>query len=1148
MELRDHLLMFSASDLNEFLECRHLTRLEYERAIGGQKPPPRDEFVAFISEKGMRHEERFLKTLLAAGSVTGIPSMLEASLDECISQTQAAMAAGAPTIYQACFRDEKWRGQADFLFRVSRPSKLGDYSYEVGDTKLALHAKPYHVLQLCFYSEMVAKAQGIEPEMIRVILGAQNVVSLRLADYMAYYRRVKERFLAQVGTTAETYPEPCAHCAVCRWSPICETKREADDHLSRVANIRKSQIVRLAENEIRSLTALAAANSGDKPTRMESVTFEKLRQQATLQLSFTKTGVHEVKLLPLEAKAVRGFSMLPPADAGDVFFDMEGDPLYWEGDPRRVTGLEYLFGSVTVNTGEPQYDKFFARNRTEEKRAFEGFVDMVFRRLVEYPNLHVYHYAHYEKSTLERMAEFHGTREDKVAELLRAGVLVDLYAVVRQALQISQPSYSIKKLEAFYRPAARDGDVQGGAASVLAFEKWLDDGAVGEPKEIIEYNKDDCVSTYELLKWLRAKAEEAGVTEASAVAVLDPKEIERSEKSKQRREEIAKVVEALRDGYPDDDSKATPVQRHRKLLSDLLLYHDRDDRPAYWKYYYRRDKASYEELFDDAEAIVGLKLDEGAPPYEESKSLVYTLTFPVQETKISKKSQLIDPATDDSSGTIVDIDPKRGIIKLKRGEKLQQRPFPKIVITGKPMSKNDLTDVLVVFAREVLAKGLDGTEHTALRDILTRTPSRLAGKLVPDEPIVTSLASEAIDTAVGELDESYLFIQGPPGSGKTYTGAHAIVSMLAKGKRVGIAANAHKAIHNLLDEVEAIAKRRGVVFSGYKKCTGDDRETIYDSPSKSIESVSKSKLPEPGQLIACTVHSFPKVATKRELDVVFIDEAGQVALADALAVGMSAKNVVFLGDPLQLAQVSQATHPGSAGDSVLEYLLGDELKIPANRGIFLNETRRMHPGVCQFISTVVYGGGLDSIPACSERSISVEGRTLTGLRQVPVEHSGCSQRSDPEAAQAVRIVRNLRNGLFRDGSITRPMREDDILVVAPYNAQVQNIRAALDDAGLFGVRAGTVDKFQGQEAAAVIYSMTTSSREDLPRDIDFLFSRNRLNVAISRAQCLAVLLYAPQLLDIGCNDTEQMRLVNALCVFAEQASILEEFALSERAG
>ncbi len=350
------------------------------------------------------------------------------------------------------------------------------------------------------------------------------------------------------------------------------------------------------------------------------------------------------------------------------------------------------------------------------------------------------------------------------------------------------------------------------------------------------------------------------------------------------------------------------------------------------------------------------------------------------------------------------------------------------------------------------------------------------------------------------------------------------------GRRVGLTAQSHKAIHNLISEVERAAREEGLSFRGLKK--GDSYESASVTTSSDQDDFSD---PEDGVLLlAGTAWLFSRQDMEGVVDTLFVDEAGQVSLADALAVGCSARNVVLLGDPQQLAQVSQGIHPEGAQASVLEHLLAGTDTVPPDRGLFLSRTWRMHPDVCRFISQTSYDGRLRSVPDCERQRIDSPGLAGTGLRWLPVEHEGNRGSSPEEAGVIAAELERLIGGRFtdRDGREHR-LGWDDVLVVTPYNAQVRCLAKHLGR----DARIGTVDKFQGQEAPVVFFSMATSSGDDLPRNLEFLFSRNRLNVAVSRAQSLAVLVASPNLLEIRCRTIVQMRMVNALCRFAEEASL-----------
>jgi hypothetical protein len=752
-----------------------------------------------------------------------------------------------------------------------------------------------------------------------------------------------------------------------------------------------------------------------------------------------------------------------------------------------------------------EFRAFWATSREEEQRAFEQLVDFLSERLARCADMHVYHYAHYEVGVLRRLAGEYGTREEEVDELLRREVFVDLYRVVAQSLRISHPRYGLKQVETFFMPE-RTEDVSAGDDSILVFEQWLETGDDALLEAIERYNEFDCRATVALRDWLLERRAEAG--------------IDTWKESKPPRELPEEKAEALaeRDALRQALLVGAEVGAERWLAAQLLEYHRREDRPVWW-HFFRRLDLTEEELRDwDSEAIAGLEpTDE--PPERVKRSLVHTLAFPPQQHKLSA-GDVVDPETQ-AAEEIVSVDDELGLLRLKRGPSRQDEPLPRALIPGGPWITTAQRKALARLARELLQPQ---ERYGAVRGILRRDLP-LGGERVHTNDLAE------LRRLVSRLDETHLFIQGPPGSGKTWTGARLIVHLLHEGRRVGICAPSHKAIHKLLDEVEDVAAAEGFTFRGLKK-RGDDEESVYERRCVTTSNEIADFLDLEVRLVAGTAWLHAREEMDSTLDYLFVDEAGQVSLADALAVGTAARNVVFLGDPLQLAQVSQGVHPGGTGCSVLEHLLGDATTIPPERGVFLERTWRMHPGVCDFVSEVVYDGRLEPAPGRERQSLEGVG---AGLRYVPVEHEERSQSAPEEAETIAAAVAGLVGRMFTpvEGD-PRPLRHEDVLVVAPYNQQVRCLRSALPPA----VRVGTVDKFQGQEAPVVFYSTTSSSGEQVPRGLEFLFSRNRLNVAISRAQCLAVLVGSPRLLDVRTRSVDQMRLVNALCRFVELAEPL----------
>jgi uncharacterized protein len=320
----------------------------------------------------------------------------------------------------------------------------------------------------------------------------------------------------------------------------------------------------------------------------------------------------------------------------------------------------------------------------------------------------------------------------------------------------------------------------------------------------------------------------------------------------------------------------------------------------------------------------------------------------------------------------------------------------------------------------------------------------------------------------------------------------------------------------------------GISVQGIQKCSTEDQFFLAPEITNTLKNPDSLAS---FNLVAGTAWLFARPEYDQQLDCLFVDEAGQMSLANVVAIGTSAKNLVLVGDSMQLAQPTQGVHPGDSGQSALEFLMQEHSTVPDDRGIFLGTSRRMHSDICGFISDAFYESRLRA-EIGNDRQHLVLSKSAdkqlkqTGICYFEVEHEGCAQRSEAEADKVKNIFNNLltQSWVNRDG-IEAAISEQDILVVSPYNMQVNLLREILPA----GARVGTVDKFQGQQAPVVIVSFATSTCDDAPRGLDFLFSRNRLNVAISRAQCLAIITANPKLLDASCRTVEQVRMVNALC-------------------
>jgi predicted RecB family nuclease len=1165
LQALDGVLVISATDLNNYLACEYLTTLDL-KVVAGEivRPKDRPGQSDLLSKLGGEHEQSYLRRLLNEGrQVTTIEHGRGAEgIQRAAAETAAAMERGDEVIYQAAFFNGVSLAYTDFLVKISEPLSGGRWAwhYEVEDAKLARHTEPYFLIQLAYYSEHVARIQGAKSANMHVVLGDGSRVTFRVDDYAAYYRRIRARFTARLAdTNVVTYPAPVSHCGLCLWSAACEQRRELDDHLSLVANITTLQTARLNDSRITTLRALAAASAEQKPAKMQAATFDKLRRQARLQdeqrtaldlgdenpyrFEFLESGI------PMTVAAddrghrptLRGFSLLPEPSTGDVFFDMEGDPYYDIG-----TGLEYLFGAYTP---EGDFHAIWGCDRGDvpgsdrlaEKRAFEAFVDLVMDRRQRYPDMHIYHYASYEKTALQKLSLRHATRESEVDSLLREERLVDLYSVVRQAIVVGQPSYSIKKIEEYYGKRGAESQVTAGDASILYFEQWLslradpdrrDDSILAD---LERYNEYDCVSTHGLREWLLKLRAQAAREFAVEIPPYPGKVVE----AVQTDTKFPDLKAALDARIPEDFDPAvstdprTPEVEPFFLARHMLEYHWRERKPIFWQFFNRLEKyrEDPDSLIDDSECIVGLTV--AGEPIPAKRSLLHHLHYPVQLHKLDN-AECLDLESGAKAGNIVKLEDGEefGSLVLRRGPTLSDQPIPAAVTVCKVIDAKSILDALARFSQALLDDG-ERCRYRAAFDVLTAAAPRIRGIRVGALIQPASVSEQALQAVSDALDDSYLFIQGPPGSGKTFMGARLIVNLLARGQKVGVTANSHKAIHNLLDAVEEVAKERNVSFRGVKKCSAADDSTKYNG--RHFENASGAIPIDRADLVAGTAWAFAPEAMDQHLDYLFIDEAGQVSLPNAIASITSARNVVLLGDPLQLPQVAQTEHPGDIGASVLEHLLGNELRpVEPDRGILLTDSYRMHPDVCGFISDLLYEGKFKSAPGRELQTVSSPGLSGTGLRYLPVQHVGNTQRSDEEAARIADEIALLLGGTVTDGKgVSRPLEMRDIIVVTPYNAQVRCIRRVLAQRGSGNVEVGTVDKFQGREAYVVFFSTAASSSDDAPRGISFIFDRQRFNVAISRARALAVMVGSPALLQQHCTSVESVLVANGVCRFIE---------------
>ncbi|WEO76304.1 TM0106 family RecB-like putative nuclease [Cryobacterium sp. SO2] len=1143
MFLLDTTVIFSATDLGAAAGCEWALMRKLDGKLGRIEtvPDDGDAMLRRAGALGDAHELRYLETLRRTREVVEFdrPSMRE--LPQAAAATADAFRAGADVLFQATFFDGRFVGFADFIMRTD------DGAYEVYDTKLARSAKITALLQVAAYSDQLQRLGIRIGENVHLLLGDGRTSTHRLRDILPVYRKRRarlERLLDE--RLADPEPTPwgdprytaCGHCAA------CAVEVEAHRDVLLVAGMRLTQRRHLLAAGLTTIEKLAASTG--PVAGLVDTTVEALRAQARLQLQSRQLATGQPGHADAPAFEVYNpvaLGALPAPDAGDIFFDFEGDPLYSEtaaGTENPEWGLDYLFGLIeTDGTFRP----FWAHDYAEERQALIDFLGYVAERRARHPNLHIYHYAAYERTHLLSLAARHGVGEDAVDDLLRANVLVDLYPVVKKSLRVGSRSYSIKKLEPLYMGADHREGVDNAADSITEYADSRDlfragqtDAAQAKLDAIADYNEYDCLSTLRLRDWLLARADEAGVPRAAArdleldIPVREPSPV------------YLALAAEVADAPPGD---RTPDQTAIALASAAIDYHRREGK-KFWQEHFDRLRNPADEWSATRDVLIVERAT-----VERDWSLVG------RDRNLSRVLRIEGEAAPGSS--------------LKLGQRpflLYDAPYPPLAPTGEPGSRvaherteitglvDEATGEEVLYVTEKLGRGVDaydqlpmaltpatppppGTQVPAIAEwgqrVLDALPAMLPDaaldilRRVPPRWVSTSSTSEAStsstsgastsstsggdvtrairDTLLG-IDRSYLAVQGPPGTGKTYTGSRVIAELVRDhGWKVGVVAQSHATVENMLSAV--LKAGLGSEHVGKKAKAGEEnRETGWTalSPSRFAEFTGQAG----GFVLGGTAWDFSNAARIEpgSLDLLVIDEAGQFSLASTIASAVSARRLLLLGDPQQLPQVSQGSHPEPVDVSALGWLTADHDVLPPEFGYFLAKSWRMHPAVCAPVSRLSYEGKLESRAA--DRHLD---GIKPGLHPLPVPHS-LNSTSSPEEAEAVAgLIGSLLGRAWTVNGASRPLGQGDLIVVAPYNAQVEVLRERLALAGWHDVSVGTVDKFQGREAAVAIVSLAASSAEEVPRGLEFLLLANRLNVAISRAQWAAYLVYSPALTD-----------------------------------
>ncbi len=1324
-------LVHSASDLVIAGECefRLLRRLDELLGRSPRRAREEDEMLARTAALGEDHERRVLDGHLRAfgradagrpGGVLEVAPARRMTRDELTdahSRTLAALELGADVVYQASFFDGRFHGRADFLVRdpLGEEVRLGDPRgvvprYAVHDSKLARRTKVRALLQLAAYADQLMAARIDPTDEVHLVLGTGETTSHRLADLLPVFRKRRQRLSEVLAThVADDAPvswsdERYLACGRLRDCPDCADAAKQSRDVLLVGGVYGAQRTKFSASGIMTIDGLAAAE--EPPDGMAAGRFEGLRAQARLQLGLDE-GDGSVALdhlpdgvdpdgpdarLRWQLVATEAIDGLPEPSPGDVFFDFEGDPLWEEArlpgdDQAPAMGLDYLFGWVErpgAGDGTPPFHGLWADDLASERDALVRFVDYLNARLKTYPDLHVYHYAAYEKTHLLSIAARHGVYEDEVDQLLRDGVLVDLYAVVRSCLRISNRSKSIKKLEPLYMQddPAREG-VTSATASVTEYAEYAKLAADGEERaaelkqRILDYNEYDCRSTLRLLDWLRfarssvsvvepvetRSAEMAGAAAGSetpradaftgprgpstsgritsargvslpaASAVGSPAEVgapglgggllepagggdgegtverevltsdvpidvgaadgggagngeagadggvsgngegesPRAVARREGRERRLALAAEISSRVGENRGERSLEVQALALLGAAVGYYQREEKPFWLEHFARlelpldewpgrrstfhversrvlrdwgvvgRDRLPSREIELVGRMLDGSRIDGSDLGVGDAVHVLYDQPVPPVVGELEARAV----RGEHSGGVILDVQEEPD------GERDDARRGRDLVVMRERLSggadSHDQVPVALAPQRgpghEAQERAVEDAARAALAawdadrtvpggaavDLLRRRPPRLidSGDLPELGSGVSGRDAGGLDleaavlAAVERLDRSYLAVQGPPGTGKTHVGSHVVARQVSAGWRVGVVAQSHSAVENMLS---AVVDKAGVpVELVAKKQRAKGIETEATQPWQEVNSEKLAQFAAGstgGCVVGGTAWDFAHERWPDEgLDLLVIDEAGQFSLADTIAVGRAAQRLLLLGDPQQLPQVSQGRHPEPVDESALAWLAAGSSVLPDGLGYLLPESWRMHPEVCAAVSQLSYAGRLAAHPVTTERSLD---GVAPGVVHIPVVHEGHSTSSREEADEVVRQVHGVigRTWVPGGGRPSRPLGPDDVVVVAAYNAQVHTVRQALRAAGLGGVPVGTVDMFQGREAPVAILTLAASSPENVSRGMGFLLSRNRINVAVSRAQWRAVVISSPRLTDYLPGDLE----------------------------
>ena len=1110
--------------------------------------PESDEMSRYLQEMGKKYEAKFGEILQAKNlDVCHLKGEIS---EKSYENTLLTLNKAHDFVSQVFLNSKKLYGVADYLMKVSSKSDLGNFSYEPVEIKLATFEKPSYILQSIAYCELLNNVLGKIPENFHLHLGGGKFKTFKTKYFYDWYKNIEdkyERFLSKFSIDEPLDYLPGDHG---KWNKFVQEKLKEKGDIIQVHAMRLDQRKKFNEAGIKTIFDLKNIDLNNHKVDLNNGLIKRFKNQATLQLRTTSEDNPAFEIRPINEQD-KGLNLLPIKNDGDMFFDFEGYP-----DPLTAEKIEYLIGiTFKDKEGKYIYKSFWAHNMDDEKKAFSEFVKFIKERKINYPSGKLFHYGNYEKNALGNLAAKHQIHIETIDDWLRSEYLIDLFPITKNAMILGAGSYSIKYVERIYLKDLRKEEISTAGDSVIQYANWINLKDEKILDSIEAYNKQDCDSTQKLRDFL------LDLPEYKKLKSINQKVKSYNDNDLSVEEininALDKEAKKFRENYQLTEFKNKEYLI--KLISELIPFHPSEERVEFWEFFARLNDKTPEELTSDGEVIVNCKFQK-IIEIKNSLGLVYSFNenqvikiqsdldfkndFCLAPIQTTASNLLIKEAikTDDGKYFLklkgsLDEENKNFTLKISRAnlEKYKINQYEEINIYKFPSVISQYMESDCSLQAQSWNNGSSSISKAFLNFLDRKSVkgiSELNEKLSNKEN-----NSDEISNFLFDLKDETLAIQGPPGTGKTTFTAELISKLIEKGLRVAISSNGHKAINNILLKVENFCKLNSINGNLYKRSSSSsirDDELYFMNTSINASTTYRQDI----DVLGATVFSLSKQDYfGQPYDYLIIDESGQVSSANLLYMSQCAKNILLVGDQQQLSQPKKASHPGDSGLSCLEYFMNGEDIVPTDKGFFLPKSWRMPPDLTNVVSRMFYEGRLEPEIANSFNKVFWSGKT-SGLEFFPVKHKGQNSSFSIEEAEYIyhllkkiigseyQFISNSTESKNQDMNLEKKViSPEDILVTTPYNAQKNLLQKELK--GLADV--GTVDKFQGLEKPIAIYSLASTDSENAPRGLSFVLNANRLNVAISRAKCLSIVVGSPELANCMPKNVEEAKQLSRFC-------------------